>query len=203
MFAQKNLTVLSQHYAKLKAQDEEDSGDDFLALARKDHDVSDGGEAIDEHFIKNPNKKKAGKVRRAKEQFGLGKKLVFDEDGNEYDPFKMESIQEFAPTTDVIQEKQQEFINATASLMKEVDVVDKTLEKERRREIKRARKLKEKAIRREESGYFNDSGVTLANTGDGSDAYDDDESENDVPAKKQKIDLSKESLEELALQLLN
>jgi hypothetical protein len=63
--------------------------------------------------------------------------------------------------------------------------------------------LKEKAIRREESGYFNDSGVTLANTGDVSDAYEDDGSENDLPAKKQKIDLSKESLEELALQLLN
>ena len=44
MFEKKNLTVLSDHYAKLKADDEDseeesDEEDEFLKLARKDHDI--------------------------------------------------------------------------------------------------------------------------------------------------------------------
>ena len=60
LFAQKNLTVLSEHYRKLKQDEEEE--EDFLTLARQDHDVSD------EDVVKlaNPNKKitKTQKMKR-------------------------------------------------------------------------------------------------------------------------------------------
>ena len=140
MFAQKNLTVLSSHYAKLKEM-ENDSDDDLLTLARKDHDVSDQEELV-------VKKKKGTKIKKAKEEFGLGKKLVFDEDGDAYDPFTLEKLQDFAKQD--ISQKRKDFIESSATLMKEVDVLDKTVEKERRRELKRERKLKEKAVRREQ-----------------------------------------------------
>lgn len=44
MFRKKNLTVLSEHYAKLKDQDDEDSEEsnaEFMTIKRKDHDIDE------------------------------------------------------------------------------------------------------------------------------------------------------------------
>ena len=44
MFRKKNLTVLSEHYAKLKNQESSESGeseDEFMTMKRKDHDIDD------------------------------------------------------------------------------------------------------------------------------------------------------------------
>ena len=44
MFRKKNLTVLSEHYAKLKNQESSESGeseDEFMTMKRKDHDIDE------------------------------------------------------------------------------------------------------------------------------------------------------------------
>ncbi|KAJ3346085.1 ATP-dependent RNA helicase dbp4 [Kappamyces sp. JEL0680] len=198
LFAQKNLTVLSSHYAKLK-EDGQDSDDDLLTLARANHEVSDNEEIV-------LAKKKGTKLQKAKEEFGLGKKLVFDDDGDAYDPFTLEKLQDFSKQD--VRQKRVDYIEASASRMKEIDVVDKSVEKERRRELKRARKLKEKAVRREQSGYLpqedeaddSDRGSHEYQSGESNAGSDADEEA--APAKRQRLDMSQQTLEELALQLL-
>ena len=193
---------MSSHYAKLKETEEGDSDDNLMTLARKDHGFSDD----DENTLLGGAKKKVSKVRRAKEELGLGKRVVFDEDGHAFDPFTMQSIQEFAPTAQVVAAKQQQFVETNAAAMKKADAIDKDIEKARRREIKLLRKEKEKAIRREQSGYQ----APMATLGALSEdvTYDDNESESesesdddeDTPAfKRQKL----ESLEDLAVKIMN
>jgi ATP-dependent RNA helicase DDX10/DBP4 len=45
MFRKKNLTVLSDHYAKLKDKEESDVSDksdsEFMTIKRRDHDIDD------------------------------------------------------------------------------------------------------------------------------------------------------------------
>ena len=141
LFAQKNHTVLSQHYSMLKDKEEE-SDEDLLTIARKDHDVE-----MDTKILVNP-KKKVSKTKRAKQLLGLGTKVVFNEDGSTYNPFAMENLEDFE-REDVI-EKQKTFMKQSAVSMEQADVTDKSVAKERRREIKRAKKLKEKELRRQE-----------------------------------------------------
>ena len=171
------MTVLSSHYAKLKQVDDE-SDDDLITLTRKDHDVSD-----DETTL--IRKKKGTKVERAKDELGFGKKLVFDDDGNIYDPFKMESVEEFVPSKELVTEKQKEFLSVNAEVMKKADAIDKDVAKAKRREIKKIRKMKEKAIRREESGYHLSS-ATL--DGKDSDFEDSSSGEQDANQKRDLLD---------------
>jgi ATP-dependent RNA helicase DDX10/DBP4 len=146
LFAQKNHTVLSQHYSMLKDK-EEDSDDDLLTIARKDHDVE-----MDTKILVNP-KKKISKTKRAKQLLGLGAKIVFNEDGTAYNPFAIENLEDFEKE-DII-EKQQDFLKQSVVSMEQADVTDKSVAKERRRDIKRAKKLKEKELRRQEvKSYF-------------------------------------------------
>ena len=137
----------------------------------------------------------------------------------------MQRIEEYAPTPALVAEKQDEFLAVNARVMQDADVLDKRVEKEKKREIKLARKIKEKAIRREESGYQGGGeGAVVAldeNEGDeGEESFfsdddnhdDDDEMEedtfgsasenesNDARASKR---LKLESMEDMALQLMN
>ena len=49
MFRKKNLTVLSDHYAKLIHRDgseSEESNEEFMTMKRKDHDIEELNEVI-------------------------------------------------------------------------------------------------------------------------------------------------------------
>ena len=139
LFAQKNLTVLSEHYKKLKAEDES-SDEDILQLKRADHDVSDDDVPILDR------KKPISKTKRALFTNGLGQKLIFDENGNSKLQYEMESLEQFEKQDlNLVKEK---FMDETVTKMKEADILDKKEEKERRRNLKRERKLKEKELRR-------------------------------------------------------
>ena len=54
MFRKKNLTVLSEHYAKLKDQEESDgsykSDTDFMTIKRKDHDLDNDNKVMSYSF---------------------------------------------------------------------------------------------------------------------------------------------------------
>jgi ATP-dependent RNA helicase DDX10/DBP4 len=148
MFSQKNLTVLSEHYRKLAAHEDADSDDELLQIKRVDHDVSD-----DETMAKVNKKKPISKVKRSLLENGLNQKIVFDDDGNARKAFEIESLEQFEKND--IEKVKSEYMEKQSSQMKSADVTDKAAEKERRRQLKRERKLKEKQIRREEVSLLN------------------------------------------------
>ncbi|KAI8917411.1 hypothetical protein BC831DRAFT_438554, partial [Entophlyctis helioformis] len=212
MFEKKNLTVLSEHYAKLKDMSDSDE-DEFLSLKRANHDIIDDempASAMSDltHRQLLKAKKKELKAR------GLGKRMIFDEDGNAVLAYKMETLDEFNKSQD-IDERRQTFLDETAAKMRSADAVDRAAARERLREKKRARKLKEKNERREESGPT--AGKTTAKrsaatrdtesdtdmAGAPSARQPDDEQERALKRPKKMLkNLNTASLEDLALQLL-
>lgn len=136
MFAQKNLTVLSEHYRKLK-EESDNSGDDLLEIARKDHDLS-GDEIVE----KKPNKKKLSKLKKALAETGFGTKMVFDEDGTAKPAFELEPLDEFEKTD--IKARKEEFMQRQQLDLMEKDAQDKIKEKAKRKAAKLERKLKGK-----------------------------------------------------------
>lgn len=138
----------------------------------------------------------------------------------------MERIEEYAPTAALVAEKQDEFLAVNARVMQDADVLDKRVEKEKKREIKLARKIKEKAIRREESGYQGGGGTvaalaenegdegeeSLISGGDGAEMEEEDDtfgsasgsdSENESTDARASKRLKLESMEDMAMQLMN
>ncbi|KAJ3315459.1 ATP-dependent RNA helicase dbp4 [Boothiomyces sp. JEL0838] len=147
MFAQKNLTVLSSHYDKLKEKEEE-SDDELLTITRKDHEISDDE---DTKLNKLQSKRSQKKIKKLLDERGLGTKLKFTDEGEAFDQFKVETLGEFEKEKK-IDERTKEYLETTTEKMKLEDAVDKIKAKEKLKEMKRARKLKEKQLRREESG---------------------------------------------------
>lgn len=141
LFNQRNTSVLSEHYTKL-VQHEDNDEDDFLKLTREDHDISG-----DEQVLKKPGKK-ATKLKKRLIELGTGNRIVFDDDGEQRPAYELQPVE----TLTNVDEDQVEFYRRGLKEMKDVDQLDKETEKQRRREEKRERKLKEKALRREESG---------------------------------------------------
>ncbi|KAL2913185.1 ATP-dependent RNA helicase dbp4 [Polyrhizophydium stewartii] len=151
MFEKKNLTVLSEHYAKLKEQSESDSDDqEFLSLKRANHDLDE-----DELPMAAPSKLNHRQLLKTKtkaiKERGHSTKLVFDEEGNPVLDFKLETLDEFEKKQDIAS-RQREYLEATTAKMREADTIDRSIERERLKEKKRLKRLKEKNERRAESG---------------------------------------------------
>jgi ATP-dependent RNA helicase DDX10/DBP4 len=156
LFNQKNSSVLSEHYTKLVKHEDSDQ-DDFLKLTREDHDVSG-----DEQVLKKPGRK-ATKLKKRLIEFGTGNRIVFNDDGEQRPAYELQPVESLVN----VGEDQVEFYRKGMEDMKDVDQLDKENEKQRRREEKRERKLKEKAIRREESGPVGQVTLKAADDNDG------------------------------------
>lgn len=139
MFGQKNLTVLSEHYIKMKNK-ESDDDDDLLVLTRQDHEVE--GEAV------KIQKKKSNKTQKATTVLGKGTKVWFNEDGTAYDRYAVETLESFEAGD--VDAARKAFLKEVAEDMEKADAVDKSEERERRRSIKRERRMREKEVRRGE-----------------------------------------------------
>jgi ATP-dependent RNA helicase DDX10/DBP4 len=233
MFNKKNLTILSDHYAKLKHDEEEDnesaSDDDLLTIKRADHDVDDLPELkVPDQPLSHRQVLKA-KTKELKER-GLGKKFSFDEDGKPLLAYRMESLDQFAKEKP-LDTRLEEYVSKQTSTMKEADALDKKVQKERVRERKLEKKRKERAARQEASGsaagvslgpsasgedyvsggdYESDAGsaASFSQVDSGKRNYSSDdasESDEDAPAgKKVRLDdLDKKRLEDMAHALLN
>ncbi|KAJ3168309.1 ATP-dependent RNA helicase dbp4 [Geranomyces variabilis] len=191
MFAKKNLTILSDHYKALKASDSDDEAeaeslvaarepsgdDDFLTLKRADHEIDElPGAAPPAESLTHRQILKA----RAKElkQRGLGTKLYFDEDGKPMPAFEMEKLSDFVKKED-LETRHKKYIDAQIKDMSEVDQVDKEVARQKLKERKKELKMKERALRQEESGAS--MGATLGPSSDyeGSEGSGDEEQEED------------------------
>ncbi|KAG6333472.1 hypothetical protein ID866_5621 [Astraeus odoratus] len=154
MFGRKNQNILSEHYAKMVEHDGDGSDEDFITLKRADHDLPDAKEHM-ELDVEDMSKRKLklSRTKRMVAKYGqLGQKLVFDDDGNPHEVYEMVDPEEFYQHgMDTVKEAGRKFAEGEQGKLKEADVVDKQLAKEKKQEKKRKRKEREKA-RHEQDG---------------------------------------------------
>ncbi|KAI0791502.1 DEAD-domain-containing protein [Irpex lacteus] len=169
MFERKNQNILSEHFHKLVDHEgdraaDDDSDDDFITLKRADHDLNDV--ELPEHDFQSKRKLKMAMSKKAIAKGGpKGTKLVFDEEGKPHEIYEMKSAEEVFQGQDDVREAGRQFAESERGKLREADVVDRAVAKEKKQEKKRKRKERE----REENGV--NVGPTLAAAEDEDDGY--------------------------------
>ncbi|KAJ2159934.1 ATP-dependent RNA helicase dbp4 [Coemansia sp. RSA 552] len=248
MFARKNAGVLATHYQRLvdDGSDEDDEGD-FITLKRADHTLSSADEGSSDDSDDDPVKTVAvnpdtglpvvvpnipaqemskRQLRKVKEKIiknTRNTRVVFDEDGNARPVYELKDEESFRQQGDV-NDLVSEFQQRNRKLMDEIDVDDRETARQKRREKRMARKIRE----REEMGLgqAESSMAVLASASDSSGddmeeprgtrrARDDEmsvdeDSEDEAPQRRRarvlEVDdaaMTLEDQERLALQLLD
>ncbi|KAK6212710.1 ATP-dependent RNA helicase dbp4 [Pestalotiopsis sp. IQ-011] len=162
MFERKNQDVLSEHYSKLRTDVDED--DDFFGVKRvlKDDDLDaaaagEEGEDVDVRGKVVPvyggqelviDSKRREKLITSKKQMlkykGKGTRVVFDDDGEAHQLYELQGEDDFQREGSA-EAQRKAFVAAEADRVREADVDDKQLAKEKRQEKKIKRKEREKA----------------------------------------------------------
>lgn len=154
MFERKNQSILSEHYTKLVDRDGEGSGlndsdDDFITLKRADHELNEA--ELPEHEYKSKRKEKMVLSKKALAKGGpRGSKLVFDEEGRPHQIYEMKTTEEVFRSKDEVKVAGRQFADAERGKLRDADVVDRAVAKEKKQERKRKRKERE----REVGGFF-------------------------------------------------
>lgn len=219
MFERRNQDVLSGHYSKMIADenlDEDDDGlrdadedNDFLSVKRvvpvDDGDSDEGAVAaagpaarVIEGISKEPiviDSKRREKMLTSKKQMlklkEKGTKMVFDEDGVAHQLYELEDEADFRKRG-TAEEQRAKFLEEEAARVREADLDDKQLAKEKKREKREKRKAREAA---EKAGSDEDVAPELVNAGDDQDPMallaslplgDEDEDDDERPAKRPK-----------------
>ncbi|KAI1161074.1 ATP-dependent RNA helicase DBP4 [Nemania serpens] len=165
MFERTNQDVLTDHYTKLIGDTTdkagEDSEDDFLSVKRvievDDLDTA----AIDETPLPTGTKvihglggeepfivdsKRREKMLKSKKQMlkfkGKGDRIVFDDEGVAHHPYRIQGEEDFERDGSADAQRQR-FVEGETARVKEADVSDKALAKEKRREKREKRKARE------------------------------------------------------------
>ncbi|KAI8265990.1 ATP-dependent RNA helicase dbp-4 [Colletotrichum sp. SAR11_239] len=168
MFERTNQDVLSGHYTKLVANGEvsgpaidDNDEDDFLSVKRVLNDDALDAESAnapgakpkviaygDQQFIVDSKRReKALSSKKKMLKFkGRGTKLVFDEDGNAHQIYELQNEDDFKQEGPA-EELRQKFVESETARVKEADMDDKELAREKRREKRLKRKLAEKEER--------------------------------------------------------
>lgn len=148
MFERKNQNILSEHYSKLiDHEPDHDDGDDFITLKRANHDLPDSGPLDSSDLSKR--KLKMGNAKRAIAKNGLGKKLVFDEEGNPHELYEMADPEDWYKEKgglEGVKAEGKKFAEGERGRMRVADAVDKEEAREKKREKKRKRKDKENGV---------------------------------------------------------
>ncbi|OTB09906.1 hypothetical protein K445DRAFT_323500 [Daldinia sp. EC12] len=166
MFERTNQDVLTSHYNKLigdegQAANNDDGDDqDFLSVKRvlegddlNEAEWSNGlapGKKIitglggEEPFV--VDSKRREKMLKSKKKMlkfkGKGDKVVFDDEGIAHHPYRIKGEEDFMRDGSA-EAQRQKFVESEAVKVKEADISDKQLAKERRREKKEKRKARE------------------------------------------------------------
>lgn len=174
MFERRNQNVLSGHYSKMVAGDDEsgkeeatadaDEDEDFLSVKRVipldgelPEDMKAAVEAaaptakIIEGLGEQPiviDSKRREKLLKSKKKLlklkGHGTKLVYDEDGNAHEIYELEDEDDFKARGPADAQRVK-FLEEEAKRVQQADVEDKQLAKEKKREKKEKRKARELA----------------------------------------------------------
>lgn len=173
MFERTNQDVLTNHYTKMIGEGEEAAGSeddddqDFLSVkrvlkgddfddAQKNSELAPGTKIItglggEEPFV--VDSKRREKLLKSKKKMlkfkGKGDKIVFDDDGTAHHPYRIKDEDDFMQDGSA-EAQRLKFVESEAAKVKEVDLDDKQLAKDRRREKKEKRKARE-AMENEEA----------------------------------------------------
>ncbi|OTA95456.1 hypothetical protein M434DRAFT_393698 [Hypoxylon sp. CO27-5] len=167
MFERTNQDVLTSHYTKIIGDGDQatnggqdDDEDDFLSVKRvlegDDLDDAKGGNGLvpgtkiitglggEEPFV--VDSKRREKMLKSKKKMlkfkGKGDKVVFDDDGTMHHPYRIKDEEDFIRDGSA-EAQRQKFVESEAVKVKEADISDKQLAKDRRREKKEKRKARE------------------------------------------------------------
>lgn len=219
MFERRNQDVLSGHYSKMIAEENLDEDDDGLRDADEDNDflsvkrvvpvddddsdeeaVAGAGPAarVIEGISKEPiviDSKRREKMLTSKKQMlklkEKGTKMVFDDDGVAHQLYELEDEADFRKRG-TAEEQRAKFLEEEAARVREADLDDKQLAKQKKREKREKRKAREAA---EKEGSDEDVAPELVNAGDDQDPMallaslplgDEDEDDDERPAKRPK-----------------
>ncbi|KAI2464112.1 DEAD-domain-containing protein [Annulohypoxylon bovei var. microspora] len=165
MFERTNQDVLTSHYTKMigdgeqGANDDEDE-DDFLSVKRvlqgddldganEENGLAPGTKIIEGLGGEEPfvvDSKRREKLLKSKKKMlkfkGKGDKIVFDDDGIAHHPYRIKDEDDFMQDGSA-EAQRQKFVEDEAVRVKEADIDDKQLAKDRRREKKEKRKARE------------------------------------------------------------
>lgn len=197
MFERKNQNVLSEHYLKLTNATAEDEEEDFMTVKRADHTIEDDDDG--EEML--PSSKRAAKKALSKKQSAKNRgnptKLVFDDEGKPHAIYELENEEDFKNAGDA-EDQKQNFLGKEKELMKDRDLEDKVVAKEKRLEKKRRRQELERQAQ-EDSQEEDDGSYQVYVGNEEPDNFNEIdfsgfESEEDIPpAKKSKKEKSKKS----------
>jgi ATP-dependent RNA helicase DDX10/DBP4 len=175
MAERQNQDVLSSHYRKLLGEDAEPGSDDeadFLSVKRvldgdAQLDAAAGGDKGSTTTAAEPKVIKLGKSelvidshRREKllkskkklaKYMEKGNKLVFDDEGNAHPIYELQDEEDFAQEGPADKLRRQ-FVEAETEKVKEADVADKQLAKQRRKEKRERQKARERGEEMEKAG---------------------------------------------------
>lgn len=166
MFERTNQDVLSSHYSKLvldgdkaaKEGGDDDDDDDFLSVKRRLNDddldvvagkapsntakvIELGGDDL--YVVDSKRREKALQSKKKMAKFrGNASKLVFDEDGNAHEVYELQDEEDFKQQGPA-EEQRRKFLDSESARVKEADLDDKLLAKQRKREKKEKRKARE------------------------------------------------------------
>ncbi|KAJ2843334.1 ATP-dependent RNA helicase dbp4, partial [Coemansia brasiliensis] len=170
MFARKNAGVLANHYQKLVENNESSSDEDFITLKRADHALSSDDQSEseeDEPVVKtvavNPDtgmpvvipnipsqemsKRQLRKVKEKIIKNTRNTRIVFDDDGNARPLYELKNEESFREQGDV-RTQVDEFQQRNLAHMEQADIQDREMARQKRREKRLAKKIRE----REEMG---------------------------------------------------
>jgi ATP-dependent RNA helicase DDX10/DBP4 len=209
MFERQNQDVLSAHYQNLRPEEEED--DDFFGVKRVlqgdelDSAAKDGddlrGKVVpiyggEELVIDSKRREKLIKSKKQMLKYkGKGTKLVFDDDGEAHQLYELQDEDDFRQEGSA-EAQRQKFVEEVAGRVREADLDDKQLAKEKRQEKKAKRKERERMENNEVDERDQDTPM-LGTSEDAGNALDflrslpvagesGGESEDERPAKKPK-----------------
>ncbi|KAI9344517.1 P-loop containing nucleoside triphosphate hydrolase protein [Zopfochytrium polystomum] len=145
MFSAKNRTILSEHYAKLREEEQpNDDSEDFFGLVRKDHDVKE-----DTNTPMTASEMTARAILKAKRKEivsrGIPRKTEFDDEGNPID-HRLETLEEFE-AAEPIDIRKERHLASQITEMKSIDSEDKLIAKDKRRQKRLEKKRKLAAAR--------------------------------------------------------
>lgn len=225
MFERKNQSVLAPHYNALVSHgaddDDDDDEDDLLTLEKRDHsldDVDADASATSAPPVDLSKRKlKMGESRKQMLKLkGQGTKVTFDDDGQARSAYELQDLEAFEAAGGA-QQQREAYVRAEAERMREADVVDRQVAREKRQEKKRKRKEREReAMEEEQQGEEGHGGMAvLGGWSDGEEEQDSDDGGQEEEeqrwqpaakrARKEDVEVEVaggEDEEELALKLL-
>lgn len=222
LFSRTNQTILSDHYANMRASDSEDGFDvdgaedddaELLTLARADHALEDSGaEPASSHLSKRQLQRgMSKKAMAAAGQRGSGDRVVFDDEGNARSLYELQDERAFRAEGDVDAQIAAHEAEERAR-MAAADVGDKERARQKRLEKKWRQKELERQLEEQARGgeaYLSDGdeydGPGLADLvlpeDEADNASGDEGDDADAPRKRARTD-DLSSQEALALRLL-